>query len=1097
MSSTRLSPPQDGSVTLPEAVDYHRKQHPTRPMFVFQADGRPDITEVSYLEFARATDRVAHYLRPGRKGPEGQVVGLVALSDTLLYHAVTIGIMRAGMIPYPMSPRNTAVATIKLVKETSCHRLVATRATLRPLMEDLEKELAADPLYALSIEEVPPLFDIFPKLGQEKEEDPFTPYPTAQRPSLKEIAMYLHSSGSTGLPKTIAQTFRAIVHWASFPLISDVRDYKVQLRQAGMALPPFHAMCIITHLLCSLYGMTPIGLFPPTATTPKSQPVHPSPHNILEHAARTKCNALVTVPTFLHFWANEKKAVDFLASLEFVEYGGGALPSKLGNFMTESGVHITPIYGATEFGAPIHLFCPKGYESGWEYIKFSEDINIRWVPQGDGTFESQFLTCDNHEISVENLPDVRGYSSSDLWTPHPTRPGFWKIVGRQDDVIVHTSGEKTVPAPMEDILMSSPYLMGVVMFGRDHDQPGLLVELKGIYAIDVENDAEVIQARDMLWPIVEEANKVAPAFSRIFKEMILFTSSDKPLPRAGKGTVLRKAALKVYEVEIEEIYAKVEATAKVESVVPPASWTKSDTEGWLTAQVEEILPGRKFSASGDLFDQGMDSLGATILRRRIIGAMQSNRALQTAAQRVSQTTVYDNASIAKLAALLDALAADLESESESLSQNSQKAIASTSRSEAMERMIAKYSEGFTQITPVGQPTTAEPIQEAVVLLTGSAGNLGSQLLKSLLRDEKVKRVYSVTRPSKSQTSKERHVKRFMDKGFDVGLLDSEKLVFLEAEVSETQLGVPQEMYEELRDSVNVIIHNAWKLDFNLSLQSFEPYVQGTRNLIDLARSGPHASSLKFLFTSSVSSASSWDTTRGPYPEEIMLDARYAVGHGYGEAKYVCERVLANSGLQTTSFRIGQISGGGWNGAWATSDWVPILVKSSIHLGSLPSAIGFASWLPTDAVSQTILDAASSDTQSAALNVVHPKPVTWNDIVGAVNDVLVDEGVIPEKLPVVDMKTWFCLLEAKAHQADAKEIIYDIPAIKLLEFFRSVAQADASLRQEGDPNVESCGLTPLSTMKAQEVSRAMREVSPLGRADAELWVKYWKNAGLFL
>ncbi|KAJ3505840.1 hypothetical protein NLJ89_g7204 [Agrocybe chaxingu] len=1024
-------------------------------MFVFQADGSPDITEVSYLEFARATDRVAHYLRPGRKGPEGQVVGLVALSDTLLYHAVTIGIMRAGMVPYPMSPRNTAVATIKLVKETACHRLVATRETLRPLIEDLEKELATDPLYVLSIEEVPPLFDIFPKIGQEKEEDPFVPYPTAQRPSLNDIVMYLHSSGSTGLPKTIAHTFRAIVHWASFPLISDVRDYKAQLRQAGMALPPFHAMCIITHLLCSLYGMTPIGLFPPTATTPKSQPVHPSPHNILEHAARTKCNGLVTVPAFLHIWANEKKAVDFLASLEFVEYGGGALPSKLGNFMAESGVHITPIYGATEFGAPIHLFRPKGYESGWEYIKFSEDINIRWVPQGDGTFESQFLTCDNHEVSVENLPDVRGYSSSDLWTPHPTRHGFWKII------------------------------MGVVMFGRDHDQPGVLVELKDIYAIDVESETEVMQARDMLWPIVEEANKVGPAFSRIFKEMVLAPS-------------MRKAALKVYEAEIEEIYARVEAPATVESVVPPASWTKGDTEGWLTGQVEEIHPGRKFSVSGDLFDQGMDSLGATILRRRIIGAMQSNNALQMAAQRVSQTTIYDNASIGKLAVLLDALVAEPEPESEGPSQSSQKAVASMSKTEAMERTIAKYSEGFTQIAHAAesQATTGERIQEAVVLLTGSAGNLGSQLLESLIRDQKVKRVYSVTRPSKDKTAKERHVEQFTDKGFDVGLLDSEKLVFLEAEISETQFGVPQEIYEELRNSVNVIIHNAWKLDFNLSVQSFEPYVQGTRNLIDLALSGPRTSSLKFLFTSSISSASSWDSTRGPYPEEIMLDARYAVGHGYGEAKYVCERVLANSGLQATSFRIGQISGGGPNGAWATSDWVPMLIKSSIHLGSLPSAIGLASWLPTDTVSQTILDVASSATHHSALNIVHPKPVSWNHIVGAVNDVLVDEGVISEKLPILDMQTWFSLLETKAHQADAEENFHDIPAIKLLEFFRGVAQADASLQQEGDTNVESCGLTPLSTTKAQEVSSTMREVSSLGRGDAELWVKYWKNAGLF-
>ena len=54
-------------------------------------------------------------------------------------------------------------------------------------------------------------------------------------------------------------------------------------------------------------------------------------------------------------------------------------------------------------------------------------------------------------------------------------------------------------------------------------------------------------------PIVEEANKVAPAFSRIYKEMILIASKDKPFPRAGKGTVMKKAAVVQYQKEIDEM----------------------------------------------------------------------------------------------------------------------------------------------------------------------------------------------------------------------------------------------------------------------------------------------------------------------------------------------------------------------------------------------------------------------------------------------------------------------------------------------------------------------------------------------------------------
>ena len=44
---------------------------------------------------------------------------------------------------------------------------------------------------------------------------------------------------------------------------------------------------------------------------------------------------------------------------------------------------------------------------------------------------------------------------------------------------------------------------------------------------------------------------MAPAFSRIFKEMIMVTSKGKPLPRTGKGTLMRKAALKEYHYEIQ------------------------------------------------------------------------------------------------------------------------------------------------------------------------------------------------------------------------------------------------------------------------------------------------------------------------------------------------------------------------------------------------------------------------------------------------------------------------------------------------------------------------------------------------------------------
>jgi thioester reductase-like protein len=223
---------------------------------------------------------------------------------------------------------------------------------------------------------------------------------------------------------------------------------------------------------------------------------------------------------------------------------------------------------------------------------------------------------------------------------------------------------------------------------------------------------------------------------------------------------------------------------------------------------------------------------------------------------------------------------------------------------------------------------------------------------------------------------------------------------------------------------------------------------------------------------------------------------------------------AESGLQTTSFRIGQISGAGASGAWATTDWVPILVKSSVALGCLPDAAGVASWLPFDAVCQAIIDVAFAEaTPDRALNLVHPRPVPWQKLMGHVADALGAEGVCAQRLPLVPMGEWRAKLadaSASAGDAELQRIVRRIfsvsapsthrrclqPAIKLLDFFSAQAAADAAVRAAGDSAAEAGGLTALATEKAQAASDALRTLQPLGAEDVGRWVGYWKRKGHF-
>ncbi|KAJ3517669.1 hypothetical protein NLJ89_g348 [Agrocybe chaxingu] len=1070
-------PPIDGSITLPETIDFHWTHNADLPIYAFHDAINGVVKEISLLEFGRACHRVAHELAPNFEVESRPVVALMALSDSLLYQAVTVGLMKAGVVPFPISSRNTAVAIANLLRKTSCHYLVTTSTTLRELIDEIKNDLTLnEPAFTLIVLEVPPLCKIFPKLGEEYEEDPFTPYTASPKPKLDEVGMYIHSSGSTGFPKAIPQTHWTLVNWAAMPPTLSFRDRVPRIRMAAMHLPPFHTLGIYAHLLWTLYGCTTMGLYPPVVESSEMVPILPTPDNILEHLRNTNSNCIITIPTLLQIWAQDPKAVDTLSKLEFVSYSGGAVVPRLGDFMVAEGVTLNPGYGGTEFGSPTYPFKRKEDASDWEYMEFDERCKIRWAPQGDGTFECQFLTNDNHPLPIENLPDARGYATSDLFEPHPTKKHLWKIVGRLDDVIVHSSGEKTVPAPMEDIIMSSNYVMGVVMFGQSHGQPGVLMEPKPTYAIDVNDENQVAKFRNLIWPIVDEANRAGPAFSRIFKEMTLLTNKDKPLPRSGKGTVMRKLAVKVYADEIEALYNTVESTQTIGNVEAPTEWDVESVTQWIVAQLQDLLHGKTVQPTEDLFEQGLDS--ATILRRRIAAALQSTNAPSNA---IAQNTIYTYPTLERLA---DHVAGLINGSSSMAAQPEVDLI--HERINLIESMISKY-----QLKPVAGTSSDA---SKVVLLTGSTGNLGAQILASLLKDARARKIYALDRPSRASGKSilERHKEKFADKRLDVSLLMDEKLIFIEGELAKDRLGLSEEHYEELQLSVNVIIHTAWRLDFNLSLVSFESSIRGAHNLLQLARTsrthahriiGPEA--FRFIFTSSVASALSWNQALGPYPEEVVLDSSSAVGNGYGESKYVAERVLASSGLNATSLRIGQISGGLPNGAWATTDWVPILVKSSLALGALPLASGVVSWLPMDAVSDSILDLAmdpDARTLPPVMNVLHPSPVPWNTIIEHTARALSQELSLDKPLNLVPFRDWFSMLEARQASSVDQDISNELPAVKLRDFFKAMANTECS------EDAEVGGLTRFTVRKIQDFSETMKNVRQLEYEDVERWVR---------
>ncbi|KAH8107711.1 acetyl-CoA synthetase-like protein [Cristinia sonorae] len=1065
-------PPLDGSLhPLFGFVDWQAEHNPSQPFVVFPEDGATGAAQtLSFSEFSEATHRVAHAVRPGRKGRDREVVALVINCDTLLYQALIIGVSRAGWVPFPMSPRNSVKAIVNMLKKTAAHRIICEPSSSN-LISSIESQLTREDFH-LERENLPSIYCVYPFLYQSpgaRSNLITEPYPSPFcQIAEDEVVLYLHSSGSTGLPKPIPTTKKIATQWAGVSVPGCVRQYRFVL--AAFSFPTFHAFGFNAHLYVALSSSQPIAVYGPRFPDP---PVIPTMQNILSAAKITKCTALTIVPSFLEAFSALDETIQYLASLKMVAYGGGPLSRSVGDRLVAAGVCLASVYGGTEFGGPCPLLTEGKAAEDWEYQSFSPQVRPRWIVQGDGTFELQLLTCDTHQLAIENLPNTRGYNTSDLFIPHPTKPDLWKIVGRTDDIITLSTGEKVVPIPQEGYLHTAPMIAGAVMFGSGRNQPGLLVELRGDHAADA---AALAASRTQLWPYVETANKLGPGFARIFKELIVVAHPSKPLPRASKNTIQKKLALSLYSQEINDVYSVVNTAADHDEISPPAAWTSDCVERWLSQHITIINDGQQPSTTVDLFQQGFDSLSATSLRNQIIRALKTstNSSDSIVSSDIPVDIVFANPTIRNLARALQNLVGGRTSVKKSVGAQ-------------VEDLISKYSADLPDFTGKLPVRASRGI---TVVLTGSTGGLGSHLLAHLLQLKEVARVYTLDRPSPDG---DRQKRAFFERGLSTELLDNGKLTALTANHTRADLGLSADVLDEIKRTTTHIIHNAWKLDFNLSVGSFEDNIAYSRFLVDICSSCRHA--VKLIFTSSIGSAGNWDSSTGRVPENILETLNCDGITGYGASKYVVEKILSlasRKGLAATSLRIGQISGASETGSWNISDWVPLIVRSSIKLGCLPALDGDVAWIPMDTVCRTISDILFSlirERSPEIINVVHPHLSSWNRLFTGIS------GALGGRLSTVSYNDWFSKIETLSVSPTDADFV-EVPAIKIVPFLRAFVSNGPRKNPPNGVAVLAGGSADFATNKAEELSPSLRDAPPLTEHDAAMWVQYWKSKGLF-
>ncbi|TFK94535.1 acetyl-CoA synthetase-like protein [Polyporus arcularius HHB13444] len=1028
---------QSGTITIPELYEWHAEHNADYPLFRFHDKG--EVKDVTYAQACKGILRAARYVQSlaGSASAGRKPIAIFANADSITYCVTSIGILRAGHILFPISVRNGSAAVAELLRRTGCgHVLVSEDEHMSAVAESAIGELEGVSLHPIQTFEA-----IFPAETPDSDnynDDLLVEY------NVDDVAMILHSSGSTSHPKPLYWTHKRMVSRGTTPWYGEV-DLTGHVI-AGHGTPMFHAHGVSFQLIYSSVQVTTgiiIGVFPPM-----EPPVFPTPENVFEGAVAVSADYIVTVPPYVEEWARDRKKVEHMRRIKGVWFGGGELQQQVGDRLASEGVSLIIVYGCTEVGAVANVI-PENPGMDYAYFTITPWIQTKLLAAGDGKYEIVILSPPDCPLPVVNtqIEGIDGFATNDLVVAHPTKPGMWKLYGRQDDQIVLSNGEKV---RSERVINDDPHVQDCIVFGNGRFQNGVLVQPTPELAIDPADEAALVKFRNMIWPTIERVNASAPQQSRIFKEMILVTSPAKPFDYNAKGNIRRGPILQRYASEIDALYAGVEQSVQGD-ISAPFVWDAESTKSFVRAVVQRVLMRPLPDDNADFFRSGCDSLQATWIRNTVLRAVRET--CPDTAHRLPMNIVFKAPSVNALShAVLGVV------------QNSIEPPTASVAPQDLIDLAEKYS---SNLPP--RPLHLRQRQQVkdTVLITGTTAGFGCDILEHLLLDDAVEKVYAFNRPGLQVIERQRA--SFRQRGLDQTLLDSPKFRMVEAVLDLPDFGLAAAVLDEVRSSVTHIMHNAWKVDVNMTLPSFEPDLKAVRNFVELSLSAPYVELPIIQFVSSVGVLRNCQL--GPPIPETRLDPSSAMGTGYSEAKWVAERILTNAedsaNLPAVVVRLGQVCGDR-NGYWKENEWFPPIVKSALSLGCLPDMDGTVSFIPGYSAARAFTEMRKSPLGSI-LHLVHPRPVPWRTIIAPIAEEL---GV-----PMVPFGTWLAALEQLASRKGV-EVVEQNPAVLLLTFFKR----------------KPVSLLDLETRNACAESNTLDNMDELGDEIARKWVAGWRTSG---
>jgi acyl-CoA synthetase (AMP-forming)/AMP-acid ligase II len=478
---------------------------------VIDLGGEHGVREFSYAALDAMANGVARALhRDGHR--RGERIAVLSANRTE-YIAACSGIMRAGLVAVPIN--------FKFPKKTI--ELIARDADAKLIFCDQERRADCPPGIPVVCfgAKGADAFDGFLDPGSFTEVVP--------RPG--EPAMFLYTSGSTGVPKGVVLSHQSHL-WV------------VETRIAGQDLSAQRYL-----IAAPLYHMNALALSQLAVAAQSTIVLLPNftAQSYIEAIERYRCTWLTAVPPMIAMMLRESDllARTDLSSVQSVRMGSAPVSQSLMTALRQllPNAAITNAYGTTEAGPVVFGPHPRGLPApelsvGYPHPK----VELRLVDGADrdavqGVLE---MKCPAVMNGYHNRPDVKSpigpdgfYHTGDVF--RRDGDGFHYFIGRTDDMF-NSGGENIYPSDVERMLESHGDVSQAAVVPIDDD-------IKG------QKPVAFIIPKAGRHPSVDEIKRYALANAPAYQHPRFVWFLDK-LPLASTNKIDRNALQKLAEERV-------------------------------------------------------------------------------------------------------------------------------------------------------------------------------------------------------------------------------------------------------------------------------------------------------------------------------------------------------------------------------------------------------------------------------------------------------------------------------------------------------------------------------------------------------------------